>query len=413
MKKLLFLTFVVLFYFTTTKGQVLSDIYKKGTVNLDEVAGYGTKNNWTTLFSDYNLVQYGSPVGKRKRIVVAPDGSVFMSHRSLHEIWKFDKNGNFVKKIGKQGSAPDQFLFVPDVGGILDGKYVFAYDNQGKIKFFDLEGKFIKMLKIDYMPLQIIPLKNSKIAIVGYTSGKNIVTIKDFNTSTEKTILSVADPKDDGHIRISLPKGGMFSISLPFSISNSSWTIASNKSGNLVVASADNGKITEYSTDGVKLEEFDLNITPLKITDGEITEYYETALKNMSRFEEQLRKNKKYTDADVKNIMTQYKTQIIRVKDRKFYPAHLPYFSDLIIDSEGNLVVFEYTKEDVSNSFRAYTFSNKGKFICTSSFKNSSYELNFEPRSFVINNGSVYALAFKNNCKEVPLRLVKFSMSQK
>lgn len=414
MKYTLIITLALLLNVMHVNSQDLINIYKKGNVKLEEVNGYGSKNNWNTLFSDYNTVEYGSSTGKHKRIVVAPDGSVFMSHKSRHEIWKFDKNGNFLLKFGKKGTAVDQFPFIPDVEGVLDGKYIFTSDCQGRVKFFDLNGKFVKIIRLDYMPLAIIPLKNSKLAIAGYPIGKTIIVIKDYNTGKEKIIQSETENKDDGSIKINMPNGGMMSYMMPLTHSSlSRYRIATGKNGNLIVASPKTGIVTEYSTDGIKIGEFNLNITPLSITDEDINSYYETALKNTAKFEEQLKKNKNYTETDVKNVITQYKSQIGNYKDRKYYPSHLPYFSSIVIDSEGNLIVFEYTEEDVSNNFRAYTFDAKGKYVCSSSFHADNYELNFEPYSFAINQGYVYSLAFKNNCKDFCLRLVKFKMLQK
>ncbi len=414
MKYTLIITLALFLNVMHVNSQDLINIYKKGNVKLEEVSGYGSKNNWTTLFSDYNIVQYGSETGKHKRIIVAPDGSVFMSHRSRHEIWKFDKNGNFLLKFGKKGTAADQFPYIPDAGGILDGKYFFTSDCQGRLKFFDLNGKFIKMIRLDYMPLEIIPLKNSKLAIVGYTSGKDILVIKDFNTGKEKFILNETENKDDGSIKINMPKGGMMLFALPLTHSSlNRFRIAIAKNGNLLVASPKTGIVTEYSTEGIKLSEFNLDITPLKVSDEDINSYYETALKNIAKFEEQLKKNKNFTEADINNILTQYKNQINNFKDRKYYPVHLPFFSSIVIDSEGNLIVFEFTEEDVANNFRAYTFDAKGKYLCSSSFHTDNYELNFEPYSFAFNQGNIYALAFKNNCKDYCLRLVKFKMLQK
>jgi hypothetical protein len=414
MKKLLILSLALLINEMQLKSQELLEIYKKGKVYLEEVADYGNKNNWETLLDDYNNIQYGTSTGKQKRIVVSADGSVFMSHRSKYEIWKFDKNGNFLKKFGKQGNGVGQFPFKPEVYGILDNKYVFTSDNQGRVMFFDLEGNYVKNLQLDYMPLQMVPLKNSKIAIVGYTNSKTIVSIKDFNSGKDKFILYENDINDDGNITIKLPNGGIMSFMLPYSLNSNSWfKIAVCKNGNLIVASPDKGKIFEYSTDGVKLGEADLNITPLLITEADVKSNYETAIKNKDAFEEKLKKNKKYSEKDVQNVMTQYNNQISKFKDKKFYPEHMPYFSSLLVDSEGNIIVFEYTKAEISNSFRAYTYDNNGKYICTSSFYTYNYELNFEPYSFVINNGYVYALATKNNCSDKCLRLVKFKMVQK
>ncbi len=413
MKKSMILACVIILNTLLTNAQELFNIYKKGVVNLEAVADYGSKNNWQTLFSDFNVIQYGSETGKHKKIVVAPDGSVFMSHKSRHEIWKFDKNGNFLKKFGKKGNAGDQFPSLPDVEGILDGKYLFTSDNQGRIKFFDLEGRFIKMLRLNYMPMQIVPLKNQKIAAVGFTDGKTLVTIKDFNTGKESILMSKKDDTQKGQIQIKLPDGYIMGFSMPYShSSNWRYQIATSKSGNLIIGYPEDGKIAEYSTDGKKLGEFILNITPLKITEDDINKFYESAKKQTSALETQFRKNKNYSNEDIDNIMDQYKSVLEKFKNKEEYPSHLPYFSKILVDSDGNVILFEFTKEENTNSFKAYAYDNKGVYISSSSFNSAQFELNFTPKTFTINNGFVYALATKNNCSGVNLRLVKFKMIQ-
>ncbi len=408
-----FIVMVILVLITIQlNGQNLISLYKNGNVKLVEDTNFGTKNDWNTLLSDYNLEQYGKETGKIKRIVVAQDGSIFMSHKSKYEIWKFDKNGNFVLKFGKKGSGKDQFPFLPTVEGILDGKYVFTSDCQGRLKFFDLNGKFIKMIQLKYMPLEIVSLSNSKLGILGYTNGKSIVVIKDFNTETEKRILTENSSTTEGSMSIELPGGDKMYFQPPYSQSSSEKIcIATAKNGNLLVAFTSTGVVTEYSKEGKVIQVFNLNIPPLKITEEDINKLYQTVTNGTSQFEEQLIKMKKYSKEEIENIIKQYEKIQKSFKEKKNYPDHLPYFTSFMVDSEGNLIVFEYTKTDQSNKFRAYTFDPKGKFVCTSSFQSDTYEINFDPNSMAFHQGFVYGVVFKKQCKDKCLRLMKFKMT--
>lgn len=434
MKTILMLLTVFVIAGYHSNAQKLSDFYKKEIINLEPVSDFGTKNNWGTLFSDYNTSGFGKPIGQMRNIVVAPDGSIFMSHKTRHEIWKFDKNGNFVLKFGRQGGKPGQFVYLPTVQGILDGKYIYTSDVQGRINFFDFNGKFIKMLKLDYMPLETVPLKDGKIAILGFVVGKNnvhIVRLKDFTTGMEKQIwtesenmndnteIKVTYPKDkpyNNKITISFPDGGMMSCSLPYTHASLTWPrLATSKNGNLVLASPKTGKINEYSPDGQLINSFMLNIEPLKITEEDIQKSYENAVKGADEFGKRFKvsaRGKKMTEQEQAALLKSYREQLVKFKDRDLYPKQLPYFSSMIIDSDGNILVFEFTKDEnnLSNKFRAYSYDMKGNLLGSSSFKADNLELSFNPLNFQFNNGYVYSLVKTKQNTKVPLRIVKLKL---
>lgn len=401
----------------STLGQNLSDIYKAGHVNIVEITGYAEKNNWNELFADYEKCAFGKHIGKYKKIVIAPDGSIFMSHKTRHEIWKFDKDGNFIKKFGKKGSGPGQFIMLPSVQGILDNQFLYTNDVHGRMMFFDLDGNYIKILKLDYMPLGTTPLKGRKIAILGHVpwkgqKSKKILVIKDFDTGKEKTIWYEFEEYSKNMITIKYPKGGMMGCSLPFTHpSLTRFRMSTSKEGNLIVASPKDGIITEFSPEGEKLNSFQLNIEPLQISDEDIMEYFETGKSNFSKFEKSVENNLELSEDDKKNIIEQYRQQIDKFKDKDLYPKHLPYFSTLMVDSDGNILIFEFTKEEKTNRFRAYTFDFVGNLIGTSSFYAEGYELKFAPEFFVFHKGYVYAVGEKKDRDDIPLRLLKFNLT--
>ncbi len=400
----------------SVQSQTLNSLYKKSKIQLEETPDYAKSNNWDNLFSDADKVEFGKKTGLTKEIVVAPDGSVFMCHKTLYEIWKFDKNGNFVKKFGSKGSKPGQFPFHFSIYGLLDGKYIITSDNQGNMMFFDTEGRFIKKFKLDYSADDVVVLGKSKIAFRAFIVGKNykyIISIKDFNTGKEKIIWSRPEKDvNESGIVVQTPNNCMLTWSIPYCHSSlTTPRLASSKIGNLLLGMPDDGTIIEYTPEGIKLKTITLKIQPLTISDADINENYALFVKKSDEFAAKINSNAKYSSAEKQQTIKQLKDQLWKIKDRSLYPKHLPFFSSLIIDSDGNILVFEFTKAEETNKFKAYSYDNKGNEIGTSSFVSDTYDLSFIPSTFAFGEGYIYAVAIRKNGGKVPLRLVKFRLN--
>ncbi|NJK97204.1 MAG: hypothetical protein HC905_21895 [Bacteroidales bacterium] len=233
---------IALFYLLTVTisfSQKLADLYKKDVITLEVLSDFGKSTPWDTLFNMNDPEKL-----RRKNLIVAPDGSLFVSQNNRHEIWKFDANGSFVKKIGRYGGKANQFPMHPSVQGIFNDKYFYTNDVHGRMKFFDFNGNFIKMLKLDYMPLHTVPLRNNKIAILAFVVGKtlkDIIIIKDFNTGQEKLILSRNYNPDFKGIRVEIPGRGMIGFSSSYDREMGP-RITASINGNLIVASSETGK---------------------------------------------------------------------------------------------------------------------------------------------------------------------------
>ncbi len=182
--KTIALSIVFLLAFFIAKSQGLVDIYKKNQVILTEDPTFGTKNNWKELFYDIRASREEKKDGKNKEIVVAPDGRIYMSHHSRHSISMYDRDGNFVKEFGQRGGKKESdFIYMPKVLGIMDGKYLVTSSADGRMLFFDLDGNWIKTIRLNYLPLQCATLKSGKIALLGHTSwttkSRQFVAIRD------------------------------------------------------------------------------------------------------------------------------------------------------------------------------------------------------------------------------------------
>lgn len=175
MKKTILFLLISVILNSTVSAQKLLDIYKNGPVKLVADKSYGAKNNWETLFNLYydTLSTYDIPRGNDKKIVVAPDGSVFMSHKNRHEIWKFGPDGNFLKSFGAKGGKAYQFPMLPSVEPVVDGKYVFTTDVNARLKFFDLEGNYFKSITLKYMTGDFQPIGDGHILLEGKVMWKD------------------------------------------------------------------------------------------------------------------------------------------------------------------------------------------------------------------------------------------------
>ena len=429
MKKNLFIA--LLFVSATLWSQQLSTIYKSGEIKLVPDASYAKNVNWDKQFSDFDQTAWGKTVGLYKQIVVAPDGSVFMSHHTRHSISKFDKNGNFVKEFGKKGSkSPADFIYMPSVQGILDGKYLYTTAVDGRMHFFDLNGNWVKTIRLKYMPLGSMPMKGGKIAILGHVpsgnGAKHIISLLNYSDEKEKIISSTFEPytsSDKNSIKITpyfyKDKNGKeqhigqwFSCSLPFS--HSSYyrvRFATNSAGNLVAAYPSIGEIAVFDNTGKKLRQFKADQKPEVITREDREDYYQNAAKDMKRLEEnvaKMTKDKEYWDSYV----AQYKQQLEKFRDPANYPANLPYFSEMMVDSENNILLFRFTREEGSNKFDVYTYNSTGSKIATTSFITDKYDLKINPAVFRFHNGSIYSILKVKNAVGNPLRLVKFDLKK-
>jgi hypothetical protein len=454
MKRILLIFLVLVIPAGIGSAQKLLDIYKNGPVKLIADETYGAKNNWETLFSLY-FDTINKDVASRwndKKIIVIPDGSVFMSHKNRHEIWKFGPDGNFLKSFGSKGGKAYQFPMLPSVQPVVDGKYVFTSDVNGRLKFFDLDGNYFKSITLKYMTRQFQPTTNGDILLIGWVlwrtqqpgskipryNNRTMVVRLNLYTGEEKIIYSAFE-KDMTSLKDTLQDnstvGLIGSKYLPDYTTFRRPEIVLLPDGKFMTLDRTSGKVDLYEKSGKRSGGFQLDITPLKVTEQDALENYEsvrqfflknikiaeampdTTVKKVSKGERgstpgtliSAYPNKYEIISRAKDALT----KIERLKDVNYYFPHLPYFSNIIRDDEGNLLVFEFTTRDEQkdNIFNVIAYDSNGYKLARTSFICNDYDLSFSENTFVISKGYVYAIARLKNTMGMPLRLVKFKIT--
>jgi hypothetical protein len=438
MKRMVLLLLVIGLTAGIVSAQKLIDIYKNGPVKLVADKDFGAKNNWESLFSlYYDTITENVGKERNKKIVVAPDGSVFLSHRNRYEIWKFGPDGNFIKRIGSKGGKPGQFIMMPYVQAVIGNKYVLTSDVGGRLNFFDLNGNYIKTINLKYTAQAFQPLNNDNILLFGFAVWKskirNVVVRLNINSGNEEILYdyftnSASQSAFDNVDSIINAKKGNFNFRIPGGYNTdirSGFTFLHD--GKFIRSDRNSGDYTVYNPDGKELLKARMEIEPVKIGEADVQKNYEMmkssyisaieAGKKMIDPSSPTRKNN--PDWSPKNVQRQmdiYQKWLDNIdiyRDIKNYYPFLPCFSNIISDDEGNLLVFEYTninaKED--NIFNVVAYDIKGQKLARTSFICDDYDLSFSDAFFVISKGYACAFAKLKNTTGMPLRLVKFRIT--
>ena len=304
----------------------LADRYRAGRIILR------ADEDWTSNLPADQLFE------SRGDIAVAPDGSVFVSNTTRHTIFKFDRDGKFIKAFGRPGQGPGD-LTNPGRLSVLDGKYVVVGESATtrRISLFDLDGTFVKIISTGRYAGRPIALGRGKIAYI-YIGGRmeqaemvNLedVVIIDGATGAQKTVIR----HEFKHPLVKIGPRGSTMI----------WTgtiiMDATRDGGLVVGTTRDARMDLFSADGLKVGTIDTGWKALPVTSE-----YRARLKSFYQRQAEEQGRKPSTADPV-------------------LPDRLEILQNVWTDSEGNILVCKKTEclEGCPLVFRAY--SPKGDFL--------------------------------------------------
>ena len=194
-----------------------------------------------------------------------------MSHKNRWEIWKFGPDGNLVKSFGARGGKAYQFPYLPLVEPVVDGKYVFSTDANGRLKFFDLDGNYFKSITLKYMTGSFQPTSNGDILLEGNVMWKktdskyitynwrHIIVRLNLYTGEEKIIYSyfenaehkILNTTHPDSILIILPVDALEKkLYLPNSINFKRPVFTLLKDGRFILSNRENGEVKVFDKTG-------------------------------------------------------------------------------------------------------------------------------------------------------------------
>jgi hypothetical protein len=370
--------------------------YNKGPVKLIPEPTFLPNADWEALFYDGSQSSTTSKLGLDKQVFVGPGEKVYISDRYNFTISILDNTGRLVKTFGKKGYNDGEFAGNQDFDGILKSKLLVVSDCQGRINFFDLNGNFVKLITLDFMPLNIFPLKSGNLIVWGHVpvSGnrsKDVLAEIDYESGKYKVFYEKTESNVQPD-RIVIPIENYLTIvGAPHSGDRTMVRVTDDD--RIIVGQNNTDVVKVYSKVNGKYQEssFQIKATRIKITEQEKEEYYQN-------FKEKLAK---------KGIDTSYAE---KAKAKDFYPDYLPNYYNMIVDNENNSLFFIYTNNiDEDYAFRAYSLN--GDFLGQSEFKIEGYDLLSKLSSFTFKDGYIYTKALKQN-EEFPLRIIKCKVGE-
>jgi len=359
-------------------GELL-DIYRQGAIKVIPSAGFGQGTDWGSFFYKDDA-----------ELAVAPGGAIFVSFKSQHSVVKFSPPGKVVSRFGRKGLGPGD-LYFPGNLSILDGKFLVIgeYPEYRTISLFDFTGKYVRKLKTRYPVFSPVALKNDKVAYLGISSldkDKSMVriVIKDTLTGDEK-IVETVKIVDKSSFFI---KGGFL---IKFDNCIGEVFINRTGKGELLVGVSDKPDIKIYSEKGESLRSFKLQLSPLPVTSAYIDKYKENFVKGSSYLANELNS----------------------VGFEQFFGKHLPYYREILVDEEGNILVFKWPDCVAGCEPVFQVYSAEEKYVCESGLNLGLFEMNIDRRfkKLAFMRDGIFGLFGVKGSEDISIKIVKVNLT--
>ena len=330
----LILIFAIFISYVEGKCESLKEIYRTGKVRfIPEFTIDDTSMPEDTFFESAINIKCDK------------NGYVYVCDYKAHNIKIFDSDGTFYKVIGREGQGPGEFNRPYDIA-ITDELLIIWDMGNRRLDALTKDGAFIKSVRIsiyDGWPQMMRALPNGDIAIAserlyfGRPDKPQDYSIDIYSPDlkekkriyTQQIWRNRYVKKDDGATNIPMP----FSPRVYWDVS---------PVGKIVIGYSKSYEIEIYGIDGEKISSFSHAYTPEKITNEDKKKFF-ASIGSFSGGE-----RKQGADEFI-------------IKNTEF-PKIKPAFKQIIVDSEGNILVWAYRKNREEARFFD-VFDSRGNFL--------------------------------------------------
>ena len=146
--------------YTITEADGIKTYHNKN-IPADEKLEIKIKELFTIDSEDEKLNDSSRTINSIYTIHVDYDGNIYVLDNTRSNIKKFDKNGKFIKSIGRKGQGPGEFGFCITAEIMNEEIVCNDYDAQ-KLVVFDKDGNFKRNMIMDKGVPQIYEMLNNK-----------------------------------------------------------------------------------------------------------------------------------------------------------------------------------------------------------------------------------------------------------
>jgi hypothetical protein len=285
----------------------------------------------------------------------------FIFERSENFLFKFDKNGNFVRSLGRKGQGPGEIQRVSYCSIDSKDNIIISDGGNRKIIFFNSAGELSKEIKYDLNLTDAVPLENGKLIVLKrITNPSQSISIKlilcdaDFKEIKELDVFDqppfFEGGKNKGQLRAFLFE----------------WKITKNR---IYIGNEQRGyEILVYDLEGSLVRKIRKEYEPLSLPENFRKEAEDYLLKNPN------------------------------AQQWFSIPEEIPPYNSFFIDDEGRLFVMTYEQGLNAGEYIHDVFNPDGVYFsqqCLKSYGRLRWSI--EPLLAVAKNGRLYCLQEKES----------------
>lgn len=169
MKNKIIIVFVILFLFPCiSQSQSQEDPFKRWKEWLNEfpLPEDAIELELQFSFPSEELELEGIYIANVLRMSKDKDGNIYMGDTRLHQVFVFDSQGKFIKKVGQKGEGPGDFFYPAE---IMTTKESIIVKESNRLQFFNKNWETIKIIKPEKR------YRNVKIGSNGYFYAKPLL----------------------------------------------------------------------------------------------------------------------------------------------------------------------------------------------------------------------------------------------
>jgi hypothetical protein len=374
---------------------IAGDIYQKGTIKLIPDDAFAQGRDWSKFFIA-NLPAPPKPdMRTHEYLALAPDSSIYVvegSNFTAGTVFKFAADGTLEStKVHAPGKFnPNMWATHLEVPAVNDRNELWIGE-YARLNRCDRQGNVLAVTKLDRSIRDLLFLKGGGLVLSDYAA------VRLLNAQIAKeTVIARFNPK--GFTIGIFGLGGGVAVGFGMPRQNyGKLVIAGTPEGKLVVGYSDSPEIQLFSPEGRKLGSFTLPIQRPTIN----PEQKAQAVQRISQGLDSLAAGKKVPSDEIERAREKLKE----------YPTALPYYSNLITDDKGNILVF-LTDPDNSANVEFMAFSQSGKALGTCRFiLPQGVSLRVDSRKqMAFHDGWLYALIHKNISGKNQVQLARFKI---
>ncbi len=383
-----------------------SDIYQKGTLKLTPDNAFAQSLDWSRLFTA-NLPTRPQPrMATHEYLALAPDNTIYVVESNNYNagtVFRFAADGSLLSTKADMSGKVDTSVWAKhlELPAVNDRNELWISEYT-RLNRCDTEGNVVAVTRLDHPITDLLFLKSGPLVLSGYVVTGQLSNpirlsvslwsaqdsredvIANFNENAFIFALKLKDSQ--GMISIGTPRGG---VGKPF--------IAGTPEGNLVVGYSGSPEILLFSTEGNKIGGFTLPIQRPTLSPEQKNE----AVQRIGKSLDSLAADKKVAPEEIERARE-------RLKD---YPTTLPYYSDLLTDDQGNILVFLTDPLNPAKvEFMAYAQSGKALGTCRLTMP-QGVSLRLDGRKqMAIHAGWLYALIRKDVSGKEQVQLARFKL---